>query len=227
LIPQLSETHSQVQALPGRDLSAFLLGLETESVIANAPQYFMTDDEPSRGDQQVGWNGKMYESVVQPCHLESVVANLPTGTLGQMERWKYTRYFDNPDFWSSPDTRDSVTIIDGVMQLPGAHKNAVTTLKTQALPDQIEIYNTSADPLELVNIGSDSVLMATPRIAGIVQQLQTLLAEQVALKRLEPTGQTSVSSAPGLFRFGSGPDFSAVSDSAKTEGAEAVPVFTG
>ncbi|CAB4614974.1 unannotated protein [freshwater metagenome] len=231
LIPQLSESHSQVQALPGRDLSAFLLGLENESVIANAPQYFMTDDEPSRGDQQVGWDGKMYESVVQPCHLESVVANLPTGILGQMERWKYTRYFDNPDFWSSPDTRDSVTIVDGVMQLPGAHKNAVTTMKTQALPDQIEIYNTSADPLELMNIASDALLMETPRIAGIVQQLQAVLAEQVALKRLEPTGQTPVSSSTsGMFRFGSGPDFSTVGDSAKAEeaeGAEAVPEFTG
>jgi choline-sulfatase len=228
LIPLLAQTHTQVQALPGRDLSAFLLGLENESAIANEPQYFMTDDEPMRGVQQVGWNGRMYESPIQPCHLESVVANLPTGTLGQMERWKYTRYFDNPDFWSTPDSRDSVTIVDGVMQLPGAHKNAVTTLKTQALPDQIEIYNTSADPLELQNIASDNVLMTTPRIAGIVQQLQTLLGEQVALKRLQPTGQSTVSSSTsGMFRFGGGPDFSAVSNELQPDEAAAVPEFTG
>jgi hypothetical protein len=145
-----------------------------------------------------------------------------------MERWKYTRYFDNPDFWSTPDSRDSVTIVDGVMQLPGAHKNAVTTLKTQALPDQIEIYNTSADPLELQNIASDNVLMATPRIADIVQQLQTLLGEQVALKRLQPTGQSTVSSSTsGMFRFGGGPDFSAVSNELQPDEAAAVPEFTG
>ena len=230
LIPMLSTTHSQVQPLPGRDLSAFLLGLESESSIANEPQYFMTDDEPMRGVQQVGWNGTMYESVIQPCHLESVVANLPTGTLGQMERWKYTRYFDNADFWSSPDKRDAVTIVDGVMQFPGAHKNAVTTLKLQALSDQIEIYNTAADPLELQNIGADPVLMATPRVAAIVGQLETLLAQQHAAKRLTPTGATASSSSPGMFRFGGDLAFEpgATGATATTsEPAPAVPQFAG
>ncbi len=207
LITQLSATHSQVFPLPGRDLSDFLLGLAPESSIANDAQYFMTDDEPMRGVQQVGWNQKMYESVVQPCHLETVIADLPTGPSGAMERWKYTRYFDNPQFWSSPGSKDAVTIVSGNTQVAGANKNAVTTVKTSAVADQLEIYNTTVDPLELNNIAADRVLMATPRVAGIVSQLQTLLAQERAAKRLSPTsdsttsGSSGSSSGHGLFRF--------------------------
>jgi choline-sulfatase len=225
LISQLSSTHTQVQPLPGRDLSGFLLGLEAEASIADDPQYFMTDDEPMRGAQQVGWNGTMYEAVAQPCHLETVIANLPTGPSGQMERWKYTRYFDNPNFWSSPNSRDAQTIVDGVTQRPGP-KSANTTLKTNAVPDQLEIYNTSEDPLELRNIGSDPVLMATPRISGIVQQLQALLAQQRGAKRLQPAGSSSVSSTKGMFRFGSEADWAQISQSESTDSEEAVPKFT-
>ena len=228
LISQLTQTHTQVHSLPGRDLSDFLLGLASEASIANDAQYFMTDDEPMRGAQQVGWNGTMYDAVVQPCHLETVIANLPTGPSGEMERWKYTRYFDNPDFWSSPNSRDAVTIVDGVTQRPGP-KSANTTLKTNAVPDQLEIYNTAEDPLEIRNIASDPILMATPRISGIVQQLQALLAQQVSQKRLEPTGSaatTSVSSSPGMFRFGTDGDWEQISQSGSTVSEEAVPKFT-
>ena len=225
LISILSTTHTQAQPLPGRDLSGFLLGLEAESSIADDPQYFMTDDEPMRGAQQVGWNGTMYEAVAQPCHLETVIANLPTGSSGQMERWKYTRYFDNPNFWSSPNSRDAQTIVDGVTQRPGP-KSANTTLKTNAVPDQLEIYNTSEDPLELRNIGSDPILMATPRISGIVQQLQALLAQQRSAKRLQPAGSSSVSSPSGMFRFGSEADWSQISQRGSTDSEEAVPKFT-
>ncbi|CAB4650489.1 MAG: sulfatase-like hydrolase/transferase [Actinobacteria bacterium] len=203
LIADLSTTHSQTFPLPGRDLSDFLLGLKAESTVANDPQYFMTDDEPTRGVQQVGWNQQMYTSVVQPCHLETVVANLATGPSGTMERWKYTRYFDNSQFWSSPGSRDVVTIVSGNTQLAGARKNAVTTVKTTALPDQLEIYNTSLDPLELKNIAADRRLMATARVSGIVAQLQSLLAQERSAKRLSPTtaSSSSVSTGSGLFRF--------------------------
>ena len=226
----IAATHTQVQPLPGRDLSGLLLGLESEVSVGDQPQYFMTDDEPMRGVQQVGWNGRMYPSVVQPCHLETVIAMLPTGEGGAMERWKYTRYFDNSQFWSSPGSRDAVTIVDGNTQLPGTHKNAVTTVKTSAVADQLEIYNTSVDSLELRNIAADQLAMATPRISGIVSQLQSMLAEQVVTKRLTPTGTSSSSSGgstpPGTFRFTDGPldfDFDFDADA----GVEAVPRFTG
>ncbi len=96
-----------------------------------------------------------------------------------------------------------VTIVSGNTQLAGARKNAVTTVKTTALPDQLEIYNTSLDPLELKNIAADRRLMATARISGIVAQLQSLLAQERSAKRLSPTtaSSSSVSTGSGLFRF--------------------------
>ena len=233
---QLSATHSQVFPLPGRDLSDFLLGLQPESSIADEPQYFMTDDEPMRGVQQVGWNQRMYEPVVQPCHLETVIANLPTGPSGQMERWKYTRYFDNPQFWSSPGSRDALTIVDGNTQLPGAHKNAVTTVKTNPVADQLEIYNTSVDPLELQNIGADPLAMATARIADIVQQLETLLEQQRTAKRLSPnpdpasspSSSSSMTTAPGLFRFIDDPNLvPGFEEPSEQSTGSVVPRFTG
>lgn len=62
----------------------------------------MTDDEVSRGSEQVDFTRHMYPSVIQPNHLETVVAKLPTGRGGRLEKWKYTRYFDTAQFWSNP-----------------------------------------------------------------------------------------------------------------------------
>lgn len=213
---QLSSRFSQAEDLPGRDLSDHVLGLTPWLAIANQPQYFMTDDEPMRGQQQVGWNGSMYPSVVQPCHLETVIAYLPTGVGGAIERWKYTRYFDNLDFWSTPNSRDVVTLVNGNTMLPGA-KTAITTSKQNALADQLEIYNTTIDPLELDNIAANGTLMEDPRISGIIQQLAGLLVQQRSAKRLEPT--TSTATGSGLFRFGSGSESGSESGSGSGAGA--------
>jgi len=212
---ELSNRFSQVQSLPGRDLSEYVLGLSSWSSLANQPQYFMTDDEPMRGQQQISWNGRMYPAVVQPCHLETVIAYLPTGLGGAIERWKYTRYFDNPEFWSSPDKKDVVTVVGGNTMLPGT-KSATTTMKQTPVPDQLEIYNTTLDPLELENIASNALLLATPRMSNIVQQLADLLNQQRNQKRLAPVTSSisSTSSIPqmpsGLFRFGSGDEQSSI-----------------
>ena len=64
----------------------------------NDPLYFMTDDDPSRGLNQENWTGIGYASVVQPNHIESVIARLN----GKV--WKYSHYFDNPQFWTTPGT---------------------------------------------------------------------------------------------------------------------------
>ena len=56
----------------------------------------MTDDEPSRGNDQEDIFGVGYDSVVQPNHIECVIAELDD------EIWKFARYFDNMQFWSDP-----------------------------------------------------------------------------------------------------------------------------
>ena len=129
----------------------------------------MTDDELSRGTNQTTATGDSYRSVIQPNHIETVVAHLPTGRRGAMEKWKYSRYSDNPQFWSDPEDfgsqrlpppageprprheRDVVTIVNGNINREGL-KRAITTVKTQPVPDQTEAYNVTRDPLELHNL---------------------------------------------------------------------------
>jgi choline-sulfatase len=62
---------------------------------------FLADDDPSRGLNQDNWTGIPYYSVIQPNHIETVIARLN----GKV--WKYTRYFDNPQFWSTPGDPDA------------------------------------------------------------------------------------------------------------------------
>ncbi len=175
---QLQGTHTQVRPLPGRDLSPLLLG-EKPAADYNSPQYCMIDDDVSRGAHQVSLAKTMYAPVVQPSHIETVIAQLPTGEGGSLEQWKYSRYFDDPQFWSDPGNEDVMTIISGEVNAPG-EKTATTTVKTEPVPDQIEVYNITRDPTELANLATDAASAAT------VQELAALLAEQRELKRLTP-----------------------------------------
>lgn len=96
---EVARTHDEAHPLVGRDLSGALLGLHKP---ANEAVYFITDDEVSRGSEQIDFTRHMYPSVIQPNHLETVVVRLPTGPRGRLEKWKYTRYFDTSQFWSDP-----------------------------------------------------------------------------------------------------------------------------
>lgn len=175
---RLRQTHTQVRELVGRDLSPLLLGKKPASRY-NAPQYFMTDDQVTRGPNNIAPSGVMYSPVIQPSHVETVIAKLPTGAGGAAEQWKYSRYFDNTAFWSSPGTKDVLTIIEGVPANAGTHP-ATTTVKTEPLPDEIEVYNVSVDPTEMNNLAGSSAY------AGTIATLAKLLNEQRKLKRLEP-----------------------------------------
>lgn len=202
---RLAETHSEVHPLVGRDLSGLILG-ETDRARVDAPVYFMTDDEISRGEQQVTLTGRMYRSVVQPNHLETVVANLPTGPGGASEKWKYTRYFDSPQFWSQPrdaqpsrglvprrfaDGKDVVTTLGGDVQRAGAHR-ADVTVKREPVYEQIEAYNLAQDPLELTNLAASR----DPQVRSSLRRLRGMLRQQCSDKRRTPAG----GSVPGQHR---------------------------
>ena len=195
---ELATTHNEVHRLVGRDLSGVILG-ETSPGHLDQPIYFMTDDEPSRGSDQLTFTGNMYRSVIQPNHIETVVAMLPTGRNGRLEKWKYSRYSDNPQFWSDPQgasitdshlpptppdlglDRDVVTFIDGNLNQEGT-STATTTVKDDPVPDQTEAYNVSRDPLELTNLAHSS----DPAVKARLRQLEALLHEQCHRKRLKP-----------------------------------------
>jgi choline-sulfatase len=187
---RLRTTHTQVQRLPGRDLSGFILGEQQESQVPGDAVYFMTDDQPFTGSKNIAWSGQMYAPIVQPSHLESVIAMLPTGPDGARERWKLVRYWDNPQFWSSPNVQDVQTLVKGITTNPG-DKVAVTTVKTAQptngqvgpAPDQWEAYNLAVDPMELTNLYADPASQAS------VSTLSKMLNEQRTLKRLTPEAQ--------------------------------------
>jgi choline-sulfatase len=185
---QLAENHSDALPLVGRDLSGLVLGQVSQANI-NDPLYFMTDDDPSRGLNQDNWTGIEYNSVTQPNHIETVIARI------NGEVWKYSRYFDNPQYWTTPGTPTSpsdpnyknvgdVTSLnkeplptdDGSYQIP----YQVTVKHTPKVPEEFEMYNVTQDPMELHNLYNDG------ENTDKQNELAQLLEQQRCLKRLTP-----------------------------------------
>lgn len=186
---KISPDFSDAEPLVGRNLAPLVQGhISPDSI--NDPLYFMTDDDPSRGLNQDNWTGIPYNSVVQPNHIETVIARLN----GKV--WKYSHYFDNPQFWSTPGDPDAnpppdpppedVVVIPPETPPPtteGIYEiEYVVTVKTQPLPDEFEMYNVTDDPAEQDNLYG----------MGYPEQvlLEALLAEQCEKKRLTPVSGT-------------------------------------
>jgi arylsulfatase A-like enzyme len=182
---ELKKTHTEVNPLVGRDLSGVILGEEPSADISG-PVYFLNEDEISRGSKQVSALGHEYRPVLQPTTLETVITYLPTGAGREKEKWKYSRYSDNPQFWSDPgEPRDVMTIVYGNVNQAG-QKTATTTVKTQPAPDQAECYNLARDPLELDNL----VHTSDPSVQATIKLLERLLHQQCAEKMLKPSSGT-------------------------------------
>jgi choline-sulfatase len=180
---KLAEDHGEAQPLVGRNLAGLVRGQVSPDAI-NDPLYFMTDDDPSRGLNQNNWTGIAYASVVQPNHIETVIATLDDGNV-----WKYSRYFDNPQFWSSPGLPGTQGVEDVVLielGVPDPRKETQIvpfqrTEKHLPLPEEHEMYNVTLDPMELDN------LAGRPEFSDTESTLAALLEEQCARKRLHPT----------------------------------------
>lgn len=187
----LAGTHSDALPLVGRDLSSLILGSADPRSVSD-PLYFMTDDDPSRGLDQNNWTGIEYNSVVQPNHIETVIARL------NGEVWKYSRYFDNPQFWSTPGTPNdpddpNYPNVDDVVSLnkvPLPTEDGTydvpfqVTVKHTPVTEEFEMYNVSRDPMELNNLYNDG-------IHGEQQaRLARILERQRCAKRLTPSSGT-------------------------------------
>lgn len=188
----LSRDHNEVHPLVGRNLTPLVLG-QGKTERAGEPIYFMADDDVTRGQNQVSILGRPYNSVVQPNHLQTVIAHIQTDE-GE-EIWKYSLYYDNPQFWSDPGVKDVVVHQAGrPTTIPEAAKTSVciTTEKTKPVPGEIEMYNLTDDPLETKNLAHPN--FATPETRIIQQKMAALLEEQCRQKRLAP----SSGAVPGM-----------------------------
>jgi choline-sulfatase len=191
LIAKMEPRYTDIRPLVGRDLTALVLGQDGAASL-EGPIYFMSDDDPSRGPDQETWTGVAYNSVVQPNHIECVITRLGgdgDGNGGKI--WKYERYFDNPQFWSTPGYPDDdrVNAEDVVVTPPPgqlSEEDGTETLpytrsvKHDPVADQFEMYCVTDDPLELSN------LIGNPDYADEQATLANLLLEQSAKKRLRP-----------------------------------------
>ncbi|MFC4023619.1 sulfatase-like hydrolase/transferase [Oceanobacillus longus] len=182
---KLRKNHSEVHPFVGRDLTPLIHGNQ-EFSRANEALYFMTDDDFSRGLHQVSQKGESYESVTQPNHMETLITTLKTGENDSEEKWKLSRYFDNPQFWSTPDVEDLVNLKESTLSLSDATETTikVSTTKTNPVPDQYELYNVTQDPFEEKNLAHPQ--FATPKTKIIQQKLIKTLEKQAQKKRLSP-----------------------------------------
>lgn len=171
---KLKLSYSEVHPFVGRDLSPLISGVGTLDRI-NEPIIFMTDDDVLRGLDQTDFAGRSYTAVIQPTHIRTIITKIK----GKI--YKFTRYFDDPNFWSDPNVKDVQTIKsdDITLNENGIGVN-ITTVKTEPMPDQYELYNLTDDPFEHKNLINDN------KNETIKNNLLGLLSKYVDLKLLKP-----------------------------------------
>lgn len=97
---------------------------------------------------------------------------LPTGAGDRAELWKYSRYFDNPQFWTKPFQQDVVV------------ENGKVVKRTKPVPAEFEMYNVTQDKLEKNNLAHKS--NGGRDLKDVREKLEKMLTHQRAEKRLYP-----------------------------------------
>ncbi len=175
-LAQLSTDHTEARPLVGRDLSEAIRAAQPQA--PTDPVLFMTDDEISEGSelskkaspQGLARFARLYSTVEQPNHIETVVAEVDVD--GEQHVVKFSRYHDNPQFWTVPGERDE--------RLRGRKKIKVT----EPEQDEYELYDLTLDPLEERNLAHPS--HADESSGELQQKMLALLSDELERKRLTP-----------------------------------------
>lgn len=207
---KLKKNHTEVHPLVGRNLTP-LLGVGqinnhfVQTEMFNDPLYFMTDDNVLLGPNQITLAGTPYKAVIQPNHVETVIAlldsdinlnesNITNNNCNKKQIWKYSRYFDNPDFWTNPGQSNEIAIYEKDKDFEKLNLMLDVNLfnvSTNPVPDQYEMYNLSDDPYETKNLINPKY--STPKTKVIEQILNYMLMEQRKQKRLYPSNSNNSS----------------------------------
>ncbi|MFI8494362.1 sulfatase-like hydrolase/transferase [Peribacillus butanolivorans] len=181
---RLQRNFCEIHPFVGRDLTPAILG-QNQTAITDETIYFMTDDDVTRGQHQINPLGEPYPSVVQPNHIESIITALHSN--GKKELWKFSRYFDNIQFWSHPGIKDET--IQPIWDNTACNQEIhwISQVKKEPIQDEYELYNLTVDPLETCNLAHP--LYATEHTKGIQAWMMNLLKEQRKQKRLSPFNQ--------------------------------------
>ncbi|MGI9579073.1 MAG: sulfatase-like hydrolase/transferase [Microthrixaceae bacterium] len=135
-LTDLEATHTEAQALPGRDLSSALTGSAPQP---SDPVYFMTEDQMTEGlNQQNPMTGEAYESVRMPACVESLVAT-PAADGGL---WKINQYYERLADWEEASDKPWPTgPLEGIRKPSG-----------EPAPPEWELYDLGSDPEERHNL---------------------------------------------------------------------------
>ena len=162
----LRQSFSEVHPLPGRNLMPVVddpAGADRDRAV-----YLMTRDNMPEGDSGASGVARRLGRIErQPMPLRiQVPAHVASNFEGLVHRvdgtlWKLVRTFDDPATWTEPGVRHLAA--NG----PGGEE-----FRTEALPDQWELYDLDADPIEAVNRWND------PSAVDVFDRLRTVLAEE-------------------------------------------------
>jgi hypothetical protein len=137
-----------------------LAGSVTDADV-DAPVYFMTEDQISRGLRHVNrFTGVPYEPVGEPCKVESVVCRLPAANGDDAGLWKLNHYYDRLVDWQA------------------AH-GIVPPLAGEPVAEQWELHALDADPEERTNLAGSEL--------AILRELQGVLDDVRACMRRVPS----------------------------------------
>jgi hypothetical protein len=179
-LTRVQADHTDAHPLVGRDLSSVVRAAEPAA--PTEPILFTTDDEISEGNAttaspfgRVSKALHRYSTVKQPNHLQTVIADIDVN--GEQHLVKFSRYYDNAQFWTVPGERDE--------RLQGRE----TVTVTEPEPEEYELYDLTLDPIEERNLAHRS--FADDRSRELQSTMLGLLIEQLDAKRLTPSaGET-------------------------------------